>query len=66
MQVTWFLNQNYSSLKKNLAFSFGTLLKELGFVCLFVGLLELFTVVGVKTEGTELTVRLRCEPAFVL
>lgn len=60
MQVTWFLNQNYSSLKKNLAFSFGTLLKELGFVCLFVGLLELFTVVVSEDRGD----RTHCAPTM--
>lgn len=60
MQVTWFLNQNYSSLRKNLAFSFGTLLKELGFVCLFVGLLELFSVV-MSEEGGD---RTHCAPTM--
>lgn len=58
MQVTWFLNQNYSALEKKLAFSFGTLLKELGFVCLLVGLLELSTVVMSEGGGD----RTHCAP----
>ena len=44
--------------EKKLAFSFGTLLKELAFVCLLVGVLELCTVVMSEGGGD----RTHCVP----